>query len=224
MRSAATLRRAGPTGVRIPRVEDEAIGDIAAPPPMRRPAWIARLVVESALIVLSVLVALAVDEWRDDRAMRARSREAVAAIVAEINANKKAAQSATQHHDKVHAELKAMVAANAVTVDALSRGVFKPAVLLEAAWVTARDTGALAPLPLDVVLRLSRLYERQAKYTELASSIGEDFYVDLRRRGASAVLLDSVPGFGALTADFAGREAGLVAGYDEALQALASVQ
>jgi hypothetical protein len=42
------------------------------------------VLVESALIVFSVLMALAVDEWRETRATEARAREAVAAITAEL--------------------------------------------------------------------------------------------------------------------------------------------
>ena len=52
------------------------------------PGWLPRVLVESALIVFSVLVALAVDEWRDQRATATRPREAVAAITAELQANR----------------------------------------------------------------------------------------------------------------------------------------
>ena len=188
------------------------------PRPVRRPPWLGRVLVESVLIVFSVLVALAVDEWRDERALRSRSREAIAAITAEINANKIAAQNAKDTHQRIHDDLAAL------PPDAdYKAGLFQPARLLQTAWVTARDTGSLAPLPLEAVLELSRLYERQAIYMALSNEIVTDTFVDLRRRGLETVLRESRPGFGALTREFQGREQGLIEAYDAALKTLASL-
>ena len=188
------------------------------PAPSRRPVWLPRVLAESALIVFSVLVALAVDEWREERAMRARSREAVAAIVAEINANRSAAQNARDAHQRIHDDLTALPAGADYKA-----GLFQPARLLQTAWMTARDTGSLAPLPLDAVLELSRLYERQAIYTALSTEIVTDTFVDLRRRGLDTVLRESRAGFGALTREFQGREQGLIEAYDAALTTLGSL-
>jgi type II secretory pathway pseudopilin PulG len=50
---------------------------------------------ESALIVFSVLLALALEEWRDERVTASRAREAVAAITAELQANRSACLAGT---------------------------------------------------------------------------------------------------------------------------------
>ena len=53
------------------------------PAKMRRvkaPSWLPRVLVESALIVFSVLVALAVDQWRGERDTAARAVHAMASL------------------------------------------------------------------------------------------------------------------------------------------------
>lgn len=183
-----------------------------------------RVLVESALIVFSVLVALAVDEWRDERATAARAREAVAAITAEVQANRTAAQNAAAFHRQIHDTLKSIASKKQLPEpDVYMGGMFNPANLVETAWIAARETGAIDAIPFPVVLRLSRTYERQAAYMRLGSAIASDVYLDLRRRGVETVLRDGFGGFLILSTDFAGREEDLVARYDETLKTLAAL-
>ncbi|MEY2498416.1 MAG: hypothetical protein QOD12_1972 [Verrucomicrobiota bacterium] len=50
--------------------------------------WIVRVLFESALIVVSIVVALAVNEWRDRRELEAQAHAARIAFASEINANR----------------------------------------------------------------------------------------------------------------------------------------
>jgi hypothetical protein len=66
----------------------------AVPRPRRWRRGLPRVLVESALIVFSVLVALAVDEWRDSRRQRVRAEAALVAILSELEANRAAIERA----------------------------------------------------------------------------------------------------------------------------------
>ena len=88
---------------------------------MRWPTWLPRVIVESALIVFSVLVALAVDEWRATRATEARAREAVAAITAELQANRSATERARDFHRGIHATLDGFAGFIVLTTDFVNR-------------------------------------------------------------------------------------------------------
>jgi len=50
--------------------------------------WFVRALFEAALIVLSIVAALAVNEWRDQRALESQVREARVAFAREIQANR----------------------------------------------------------------------------------------------------------------------------------------
>src|SRR5438105_15228312 len=50
--------------------------------------WIVRAIFQSGLIVISIVVALGVNEWRDRRELQARAHEARRAFARELNANR----------------------------------------------------------------------------------------------------------------------------------------
>lgn len=191
---------------------------------MKMPAWMPRALFESALIVFSVLLALAVDQWRENRDVAARARQAIAAITTELQANRRAAENARNFHQGLHDRLKEIAGRQQIpTAAEAANGMFNPAPLLQTAWSAAREARALDSLPYDLVLKLSRVYEWQQAYSQLGHAIANDVYIDLRRRGFDAVLREGFVGFVLLTSDFAGRENQLIARYDDALAALAAL-
>jgi hypothetical protein len=99
-------------------------------------------------------------------------------------------------------------------------GLFQPARVIGTAWASARDTGALDQWPYDLPLRVSRVYERQARYEAPTTAIASDIYVDLRRRGAEQVFREGYAGFISLTHDFANRESELLRDYDDVARML----
>lgn len=191
--------------------------------PRRRP-WrrgLPRVIVESALIVFSVLLALAVDEWRDNRSQRVRTEAALAAILSELEANRAAMQRARDLHESIATRLQAMQESGTMpTRDEASSGLFRPARVISTAWASAREAGALDELPYDLVLSLSRLYGSQERYEQLSSQLAADIYMDLRRRGLDPVMREGFAGFLLLVADFSNRETVLVRQYDELLPVL----
>jgi hypothetical protein len=185
-------------------------------------SWLPKVLFESVLIVFGVLVALGVDEWREQRAAVRRAQEALAAITAEIQSNRDAAQRASQFHAEIKKRLQVFAEAKQLPdTRTMTNGVFQPATLLENAWVTARTTGALDQLPFDLILLLSRIYEGQSEYMSLSNAMAHDIYIDLRRRGIDPVLREGFQGFMLLETDFGNREQRLVKIYDDALGKLA---
>jgi hypothetical protein len=173
---------------------------------------------ESALIVFSVLLALLLNEWRDARRQGALSETARAAIVAELERNRDIAERARQNHLKINKTLTDLAArGEKVTVEVASSGLFNPANLVDTAWTSAQQTGAVDRWSFDSVLLVASVYERQAGYVELGRAIGADMYMDLRRRGLESVMEDGPAGIILLTQDFATREKNLVSSYDAAL-------
>lgn len=191
---------------------------------MTWPSWLPRVLFESALIVFSVLLALALDEWRDERATASRAREAVAAITAELQANRSATERARDFHRGIHATLKSLASEKQLPgPETYLGGMFNPARLLDTAWTAARDAGAIDNMPFPVVLKLSRVYEWQASYSSLGTEIATDVYLDMRRRGVEPVLRDGFVGFIVLTSDFVNREEDLLRRYDDALATMAAL-
>lgn len=180
-----------------------------------------RAIFESALIVFSVLLALVLNEWRDSRKHAERTELAVEAIVAELRGNREAAERAMKRHRSVTTTLTNLSNRSQLpTNEFVQSGIFNPANLVETAWTSAREAGAVDEWPYDLVLEVSGLYERQAAYNNLARQLNADLYMDLRRRGFDAVLRQEFAGIILLTRDFANREAGFLHEYDETLAAL----
>lgn len=180
--------------------------------------WLPRALFEAGLIVLSVLLAFAVDEWRQTRARRERASHALAAIRAELDSNRVLVQRARVHHRAVADTVARYVAAGApVPQRVYFGGMFNPAYVLGVAWQSARDGGTLGELPYPLVLRLSRVYERQAQYRVLTEALLHGIYGDLMARGVTASFRDNAPSWSILLRDFADREGTLEEHYDSVL-------
>jgi type II secretory pathway pseudopilin PulG len=130
-------------------------------------AKLPEILLEAASVVVAVLLALAVDEWRDARAKREIAARAQRSVLAELRANDD--------------EVRGSHAANAKQLDALQRTLdrwtadpeakhthvelgFFAAQLSDAAWETTRTTQAVQLLPFDWVVEIARVYEIQSLY------------------------------------------------------------
>jgi hypothetical protein len=99
-------------------------------------------------------------------------------------------------------------------------GVFNPAATHSTAWDSARETGVTTELPFQLVLALSRIYDRQARYRALGDALAQDLMMQVRREGFEPVLRDRPASLMALEEDFANRESVLLQGYDSVLDEL----
>jgi hypothetical protein len=101
-------------------------------------------------------------------------------------------------------------------------GIFNPAPTYAVAWESARETGVTTVLPYELVLELSRVYDEQSRYRELADALVQDVMMAVRRQGAEPVLRDGSTGFISIQDDFANREQHLLEAYRTVLAKLSA--
>ena len=188
----------------------------------RTARWLPRALFESVFIVLSILLALAVNEWRDKQARITRVAEARAAFANEIRANRDLLLRGdfVAHHRRLQAEYqKLREAGSAEPGSAFDTGLH-PAPLRDAAWRSFSASGTLVDFAPAEVILLSDIYRAQDSLEKLNSSYiavmreprADHEAVEYKRdanRSLSMYLNDVVP-----------MEEGLVHQYERALEKL----
>jgi hypothetical protein len=133
---------------------------------------IRRILFESTLIVFSILLALAANEWVDARKQRALAEHALAAIRDEVTGNADRIRNGLPYHRSLESELRHEDSAGSVHRYAdFVRGApdwsgFKNPELDGTAWQSALTLGAVSNMAFDTVRALSRLYSLQAKFDQ----------------------------------------------------------
>ena len=135
------------------------------------------LLAEAAMVVFAVLVALAVDQWREDREIASQVARAQAGVEAELRSNREELGTGS-------ASVQAMFDTVSSMVGRMRRGeVVREGNLAgelpefsDAAWETARVTGAVAHMPYEWILRTARVYDTQVlareAHRQVLSSLG----------------------------------------------------
>jgi hypothetical protein len=125
------------------------------------------ILIEAASVVVAVLLAFAVDEWRDARAKREVAERAKRSIISELQANRdELSRSFAENvgHLKGLQSTVDMLDANPHAKHAQVQLAFNVAELSDAAWETTRTTQAAQLLPFDWVVEIARVYETQALF------------------------------------------------------------
>jgi len=117
------------------------------------------LLLEAVSVVFAVIVALAVDEWWEDRENLAQAGRALDAIVAEVEGNRDELLRARDENE-AHMEQSVRVARTGELVEDMTLG-YQYALLSDAGWETARLTQATHFMPLATVQRISQAYAIQ---------------------------------------------------------------
>lgn len=147
------------------------------------PRTIPRLLLEVVSVVFAVLVALAVDEWNEEREIRERASRARTSVIAELEGNREELRAGT-------VSSRAM-ADSALTILSHIRGGEEITGVgvqgslpdfSDAAWETARVTGIVAYMDYDWVLQTARVYETQAITQELQRDLLSFFGTLVTRR------------------------------------------
>ena len=131
------------------------------------PEWLLRVSIESVLIVISILLALAVDQWRENRSNRLLARQSLQIFEREVRRNLNALEEVIPYHNGLRDVAVAMAAEpeRVVELRSIVEG-FKPVVLLNTAWETALATGALRHIDVETVSALSLTYSMQQRFRE----------------------------------------------------------
>ena len=128
---------------------------------------------ESMLIVVSILFALYLDEWRDDRQDAENIEDALAYFVSEIQQNRARVEDAAPFNQGLRHVLSRRQEVRAIESVATFVNIFEsynPVVLQSTAWETAIATGALAKMDYQLVSALSLTYSLQNRYQQVSQN------------------------------------------------------
>ncbi|WP_196140379.1 hypothetical protein [Aliikangiella sp. G2MR2-5] len=126
------------------------------------------ILLESFFIVIALLGALALDEWREDKEKMELADSAKHAIIEEIKDNKKQLDSKLPVHQDMLKLLNEKLEYFKKTgnTDANFDFSFSMAIITSAAWDTARMTQSAQFMTFDEVRNFSKVYKFQELYVE----------------------------------------------------------
>ena len=144
------------------------------------------------LVVGSILLALALDEWNENREFQDLAGRSLVNFEREIQQNRLRLEDVTLFHVGLRDVLANMDASGepvpATTIRNIMEG-FQPAILVSTAWETAVATGALGYMDYDVVSGLSLTYNLQDRLVTLNESGLNDVLVGGLRSGETELLV-----------------------------------
>lgn len=218
----ATTQRSSPT-------RSDPTPSLRGPTP-RRSKWRAssssRLILESVLIVLSVLLGFALSEWRTRQADRERAAVALENFRREISENLAELERLYPMHVRFVERLAGAMESGAdeweTSFDAFAalmpEGAMGSHPLRQAAWETAVSTGALRLLDYEAATLLSDAYLVQASVARtrqlMADRFSDESNFDPQRRNTMIRVHHR------LMSDLAGQEEYLIDAYRSTLQGL----
>jgi hypothetical protein len=138
--------------------------------PRKTSVWLPRVLFESLLITVSILSALALDEWREERQNADNSKKALSNFLSEIQQNKAAIDDAAPFNQGLRHVLSKRQEVREIESVGQFVGMmesYTPAVLRSTAWETALATGSLSKMDYSLVSALSLTYGLQNRYQEL---------------------------------------------------------
>lgn len=183
------------------------------------PTWLPRLAVESVVVVFSILLALVVNEWRQEAEREDRRERATAAIRAELLHNYREVREVHPYHGRLADTLMALAGAGAGSADpgVRPRGWIRNADVVRAAWEAAGASGATSDLPYGALLALSRAYEEQAAFRRQKESLAEAVVGMALDRDSPLSLLENPGGMALVLNTLQQWEANLLREYERAL-------
>lgn len=132
--------------------------------------WLPRVLFESLLITVSILAALALDEWRDDRQDAENVQKSLSNFLSEIQQNKATIDDVAPFNKGLRHVLSRRQEVR--TIESVTQFVnmiesYNSVVLRSTAWETALATGSLGKMDYSLVSALSLTYGLQNRYQEL---------------------------------------------------------
>jgi hypothetical protein len=129
------------------------------------------LILEAAFVVFAVLLALGVDEWRENRTNQKLADRTRDSIIEEIHANYLELNSTRSSYDSLLIQLENDLI-NLKNESIIEIEVdFSISLLSSAAWHTAQMTQVANFLDLNWIIEVSRLYEIQELYEDRQKSL-----------------------------------------------------
>ena len=129
------------------------------------------LILEAASVVFAVLLALAVDEWRETRSREALAARARASILEEIRGNQTELRNTRDNNRALLQKIEDALSQLTQKREASLQFHFEIALLSSSAWNTAQMTQAANFLDFDWLRSVSNVYELQGLYVTSQSAV-----------------------------------------------------
>ena len=138
------------------------------------PGWLARVLLESFFIMLSILLALAVDNWSEGRRHQRLAQQSLQIFDRELRQNMAVVESNAPYHKGLRGVVAEAVANPTAAADMRSivEGL-KAARLRNTAWETALASGALTHIDVETISGLSLTYSFQERFRQLSMAASE---------------------------------------------------
>lgn len=128
------------------------------------------LALEAVMVVFAVLVALAVQEWSDERQMHEFADRARAGVLTEVRANVEEFESSGASLRAAQARLRATVQAEDLSLLNGDLSLTFPD-FSAAAWRASQNSPAASYFDFDWVIRVARAYETYEVYSRVADQL-----------------------------------------------------
>lgn len=186
-----------------------------------RRQWTARLLVESAVVVFSILLALAVDEWRQARATEERVQDSLESLRSELVENRRTLRQARGYHAELADTLFTLASAGREEPPegVPSQGWLLSVELLSNAWEVATTSGTTADMSHGTAVALARAFDQQDSYLERRRALLPVVYEAAVTRETPS-LRRLYPAMAGIVSDVADWERQVLEAYDSALEAL----
>ena len=128
-----------------------------------------KALVESVLIVVSIMLALALDEWQEDQEIQELIDRSLVNFSNELTRNKLRIEDVSAYHRGINQILvKRNDMPNTTSIPEFRNIMdsMQPVVLTNSAWQTAVATGALGRMDFELVSALSLTYNTQLRFDE----------------------------------------------------------
>ena len=143
-------------------------------------SWIkfkaSEIVIQMVVVVISIILALAVDEWRDERKQQELANRSERSILEELKANQQELDVSLAINDSI---FRSIVVVLQNKTEHKGGVPFSYAQLSTAAWKMAQGTQALYRIDFNRLLLFARVYELQTLYgthqSKLLENLGQSW-------------------------------------------------
>jgi hypothetical protein len=186
---------------------------------MKDRTWLTQLIIQPIMIVLSILAALAVNNWQESHAKARRVADTRAAFVNEITANKQLLLSDNflPHHRRLRAEYSKIATEGAPDSHAFFETGLHPTPLRDSAWRMLSGSATLMELPSGFVLSLTDIYRLQDSIQKSSEGFLNSLVAPRSDRESPAYQKDIANSIRMFLNDLVPAEESLLRSYDHAL-------
>jgi hypothetical protein len=185
--------------------------------------WLAQAGFESVMILVSILAAFAIDNWREDNERARRLAEARGSLTQELRFNLQllADNDYLPHHLRLQEIYRTMQTAGTTDrADAMFERGIHPAPLRDAAWRSFLVSGVAGDLPFALHARLAGIYGAQERLNFMHQATVAALIAPRADRETPAFTRDMIRSVSMYLADVVASERGLQKEYQEAVKEL----